>query len=141
MIKSKPIEIKINQTSIDYSFWMYYIQEENGMFSWYLPGYDISFSTNDYETGEKRAEAMIVSFFQFWLEDKGFQSFVLELRRLGFFPTKEGRQLNPQTIYSQLLKGIKATANFKPISDPSIPASFIGSIPIIKNNIYAQAQP
>lgn len=68
--------IKIKEGQINYRYDSYRRQEENGMFSWYIPAFQMFFSSKTKEEGDVRARAMVKSFFMYWFEkEKSFRGF------------------------------------------------------------------
>ena len=97
------VEINIQKRNIHYQYSVYTREESNGMYSWYVPGFNMFFSSRTESDGQKRAAAMVKSFFIDYFErQKNFRSFVLELHRLGFRANK----LHDLTINKLLTKRI-----------------------------------
>ena len=79
------VKINIKGGGIEYRYAYYHRTEKNGMHSWYIPGFNMFFSTKTQEAGSVRAAAMVKSFFIDYFEKQdSFRSFILELHRLGF---------------------------------------------------------
>ncbi|HQS23209.1 MAG: hypothetical protein B7Y11_01240 [Sphingobacteriia bacterium 24-36-13] len=88
------IYIQINETGINYSFKSYYRKEENGMYSWHIPAYNLFFSSDSVEKGTERGRKMVRSFYSFWIKQQGFKNFLLEIHKLGFrIPTNHDYNL------------------------------------------------
>lgn len=104
--KNKPTYIQITPEGISWGFHARYIEEKDGMFSWYLPSFDIYFSTNTKEEGQERAKALTTSFFNYWLKKKGFRSFLMKILRLGYTASshEELKQLLHRTNLNAKLK-------------------------------------
>lgn len=79
----KDIFIDIKEGFIDVSYKVIY-NEEAGMFSAYMPGFDIYFSAPSEEEVKKRANRMIDTFFDFWIEQQGWKQLYLKIHKLGF---------------------------------------------------------
>ena len=84
LIKNKRNFIQISPHNISYGFGTLNIQELDGSYSWYIPSFDIYFSSKTKEQGNERARAMVKSFFNFWLTNQGFRAFALQLFKLGY---------------------------------------------------------
>lgn len=84
MKTNKEDYISITGNRIDYGFHSRYRVEEDGSYSWYIPTFEMFFSSENLEAGEKRAKIMAQSFFNFWIESQSFRSFVLQIHKLGF---------------------------------------------------------
>lgn len=84
MADNKPSFINFTKGKINYAFHARYVKEENGMYSWYIPSFDIYFSSNTKEQGDKRAIAMTRAFFSHWINQESFRSFILQIHKLGF---------------------------------------------------------
>lgn len=82
--KEQPNFIQIKPDGINYGYHSRFIEEKNGMYSWYLPSFDIYFSSSTKEEGEKRSLEMTESFFNYWLQKKGFRTFLMQILRLGY---------------------------------------------------------
>lgn len=78
--------IDIKPGHIDYAFTAKYRKEPSGLYSWYIPSFDIYFSSSSHEDGEKRSKALTFSFFNYWIQNEGFEAFLNKLERLGFTP-------------------------------------------------------
>lgn len=77
--------IEIQGGRINYRYQAYRREEENGMISWYIPAFQMFFSSKTKEEGDLRSHAMVKSFFIFWLEkEKSFRGFVHEIHHFGF---------------------------------------------------------
>jgi len=88
-------------------------KNENGMFSWYIPGFDIYFSSKTEEVGLVRADSMLDAFLNHFLEHQNLPVLINELKRLGFIamPTKS-HESSLQVIHN-LLKKKSQSASFK----------------------------
>lgn len=84
MANNKTPYINFSKNKIDYGFHARYVKEENGMYSWYIPSFDIYFSSNTKEQGDKRAISMTRAFFSHWINQESFRSFILQIHKLGF---------------------------------------------------------
>jgi hypothetical protein len=106
-IKNKHNFIDISPQRIQWGFNANYIEEKDGMFSWYLPSFDIYFSSATKEAGDKKALAITNSFFNYWLKEKGFRRFLMKILRLGYKPAShdELKHLLDRTNLNAHLKG------------------------------------
>ena len=79
--------IKVRQDHIEYGFEARYVDDGN-MYSWYIPAYDIYFSSpKDTIEGARRAKAMVKAFYvsRFEKEKQDLKSFLIEIYKLGFY--------------------------------------------------------
>lgn len=77
--------IEIKEKQIDYRYESYRRQEANGMISWYIPAFQMYFSSKTKEEGDIRSKAMVNSFFMYWFEkEKSFRGFIHEIHHFGF---------------------------------------------------------
>lgn len=93
---------------IKYAYHKFYRKEESGMLSFYIPAYDIYFSADNIEEGDRLGTILTRSFFRYWIKRIGFNEFVLEIRRLGF--VTEGGVV---TIQKLLQRRISSKTKFK----------------------------
>ena len=109
LIKKKIDFINLTPTSIKYGYNSHFVQEEDGLFSWYIPSFDIYFSSNTKEEGDNISRAMVKSFMNYWLKEKGFRSFVLQVFKLGYKTSshEEFKRLLNRTNLTANLKGAK----------------------------------
>lgn len=80
---TKEVYINVNKGKINIGF-VVVSKQEDGIVSSYMPGFDIYYSSPDMETAQKRGEAMIHNFFNFWIEKQSWKKFVLKIHALGF---------------------------------------------------------
>lgn len=80
----KPTFIDIRKDGIKFGFHLHYIKEEDGMYSFHIPAYNIHYSAPSFEEGDRRSVIMVSSFFNFWVLKQGFRQFVLQIFKLGF---------------------------------------------------------
>lgn len=130
--------IDIQPKGISYEFTLRYREEENGMYSWFIPGFNIFYSTKTRDLGEKRGVAMTRSFFKYWIEKEGFNNFILQLNNLGFKPKGEPQHKSGNVVIHELLRKQRNTAVFKS-SDWRIPGSFADSSKIEKKEVFNMA--
>lgn len=79
----KDIYINVEKQGIKIGF-IVLSKQEDGIVSSYMPGYDIYYSSPDMETAQKRGEAMVHNFFNFWIEKQSWKKFILKIHALGF---------------------------------------------------------
>lgn len=126
--------IKIEPTGVVYEFTIRYREEENGMFSWFIPGFNIFYSTKTVEQGEPRGVAMTKSFFKYWIGKEGFQNFIIQLHGLGFKAKDEPRHTSGNVVIQQLLKKERNSATFKALHE-RMPGAFADSEKVEKKEI------
>lgn len=99
--------IKITPQRLEWGFHGKYIKEPDGRFSWYLPSFDIYFSSSTLEDGDEKALAITQSFFNYWLSEKGFRKFLMKILSLGYKPGshEELKHLLNRTNLNARLKG------------------------------------
>ncbi len=131
--KKQPTYIEFKEGKIFYGFHARYIKEENGMYSWYIPAFDIYFSSKTKEDGHKRAQAMTKSFFKVWINNEGVRSFILQIHKLGFKAPS-----NHQAIIRDLISKKINTAKFKSTAG-HLPDDFAGSESEIQESELAMA--
>lgn len=104
---SKKNYINITPKNIQWGFHSHYIQEKDGMFSWYIPSFDIYFSSKTIDEGNDIAKAITNSFFNYWLKEKGFRKFLMKLLNLGYKTSShdELKHLLNRTNLNAHLKG------------------------------------
>ena len=118
-MSNKPTFITINKDGMKYGFHGHYIKEENGAYSWYIPAFDIYFSSPNFEEGDRRAVIMVKSFMNFWIKQQGFRGFVLQILKLGF-------KAQDDKALQQLLNRKNIDAKLRAVGK-SIPAEFLDS--------------
>ena len=107
MSDKQPTFIEINNGRIYCGFHAYHKKTESGMYSWYIPGFNIRFSSKDKETGDKRAIIMVNAFFSYWVDRVSYREFILEIHKLGFKAPQHDLTVN------RLLTKKVHTAKFK----------------------------
>ena len=80
---SKDIFVNIDKKGINIGYKVIY-KDESGMFSAYMPGFDIYYSAPTEEEVAKRASEIVKSFTDFWIKQNSFKDFFLQLHKLGF---------------------------------------------------------
>lgn len=112
--KDRPAFIKVTEKeggiiqSIQYSYEVYVSDKKNEHIHFYIPGYNIFFFAKTQEEGERKADAAMTSFFNYWVKNQGKKAFLEEIIRLGFEETK-----------------IKQNRNYKlPKNRPNVPSNF-----------------
>jgi|ERR1022692_4553345 hypothetical protein len=87
--------IEIKEGHIKYQYRAYHRIEENGMYSWYIPSFQMFYSSKTKEEGDQRTEAMAQSFFSFWFEkEKSFRGFIHEIHHFGFRASQHNLTVN-----------------------------------------------
>lgn len=81
--------------------------EGNGVYSSYMPGFDMYFTSNSQEDSLVKAESMLNHFFDFWIKDQNWKSFVLQMHKLGFRAPLHNMEMQ------NLLKNRPTTTNFQ----------------------------
>ena len=100
--------IRMNDGKITCRGTAHYNVEKNGMYSWYLPGFEMYFSSMTKEEGLITAKAMSKSFFIYWIEkEKNFNQLILEITKLGF------KTVDHRNTVNKMLQGKKYKANFE----------------------------
>jgi hypothetical protein len=120
MAKKEPSFIQFRENGINYGFHAHYKKEGN-MYSWYIPSFDIFFSSKTKEEGDRRAIAMTTSFFNQWIHHESFRSFILQIHKLGFRAPE-----HHEYKIKQLLNREKVTGKFR-AKDSYLPNDFIDS--------------
>ena len=87
--------IEIQGNKINYRYQIYHREEENGMVSWYVPAFQMFFSSKTKEEGDARSKAMVKSFFMYWFEkEKSFRGFIHEIHHFGFRASQHNLTVN-----------------------------------------------
>ena len=76
--------IRILPDKIEYGHGSWYKIESSGMYSWWIPSFDLFFSSMTLEDGQRRGDALTQSFFNYWILQEGFDAFIDKIERLGF---------------------------------------------------------
>jgi len=109
MAKTTKIDfIEIKGNKIHYGFNVFY-KKDGDMYSCYIPAYDVYFScAKDEETMGDRAQAIVSSFYDYWLDRESGKLFIYKILKLGFKAKR-----NHHIIRKQLLgRGSKREARF-----------------------------
>jgi hypothetical protein len=122
MSKNEPTFISINNGKISCGFHIFFKSDENGMFSWFIPGFNIRFSSTTKEAGDKRAIIMVKAYFNYWIERVSFREFILNIHRSGF-KAAENHELTVSKILSKKLK----SAKFKSLVQVPAPSDYTKS--------------
>ena len=93
------------------------------MYSWFVPAYNLYFSTDSLEKGRERGARMVKSFYDFWIKQQGFKNFLLEIHKLGF----RVPQNHDYTLMQMLNKKLH-TAKFKAPQISRSDDSFLESV-------------
>ena len=105
--KTQPIAIVIKNGAISGKYKVYYSEEDNGMFSSYIPGFEICYSSANYDEMMKRSKIMVAAFFDYWVKDNGWAQFIKHISALGF------KAPNHAFTMKQLLSRKLLSANLK----------------------------
>lgn len=119
LIKKRKSFINIEPKGIEWGYTAHYIIEDDGMYSWYIPSFDIFFSSMDEKEGDKIGEDATTAFFEYWLKKQGFRKFVNKVLSLGY-KAKSFQELK------NLLQRRDINANLEGVSD-RLPKSFANS--------------
>lgn len=96
--------IQFTPEGMKYGFYAYCVEEKGGNYSWYVPAYDIYFSSPSKEEGSRRAKLMVSSFFNFWVKQQGIKQFGLQLHKLGFRATNDHHTTLQQFLNNHIVK-------------------------------------
>jgi hypothetical protein len=91
-------------------------KKEGDMYSWYVPAYDIYFSSPTEEIGRKRAKSAVMSFFNYWTKEQSFKNFILEIHKLGFRASENHELTVKKLIDKQHIKAKFKSAGKTPPS-------------------------
>lgn len=133
MADRKASFINFTKNGLDYGFEARYRVEDDGMYSWYIPTFDIYFSSTTKEQGDQRAIAMTRAFFNHWINEESFRSFVLQIHKLGF-KAAENHELTIKRLISREIHN--ASFNSK---NGLVPEDFKKFAPVIKQGNLAMA--
>lgn len=122
MSKSEPTFISINNGKISCGFHIFFKSDENGVFSWFIPGFNIRFSSKDKESGDKRAIIMVKAYFNYWIERVSYREFLLNIHRSGFKASE-----NHELTISRLLTRKTNSAKFKSLVQVPAPSNYTKS--------------
>lgn len=75
--------LNIKDGKITTKFTVFFLHED-GFVNCYIPSFDIYYSAPNDAEAKRRAPIMMKSFFNFWLKNEGWKSFLLQVRKLGF---------------------------------------------------------
>jgi hypothetical protein len=107
MADKQPTYIQIDKGHINCGFHVFH-KEVKGGYSWFIPGFNIRFSSETKEIGERRAITMVKAFFKYW-NGVSFREFLLAINRMGF-----KSEQNDLVLHKMLTKKI-TSAKFKSI--------------------------
>lgn len=113
--------IHIKKGVIDYTINARF-KEEGGMYSVYIPSFDIYFSAPTMDEADRRVTVMMDSFFHFWITQQGWKKFVMEIHKLGF--RAKGHALAMKNLLNH--RPVDAKLNSL---DGNIPPEFDSSLP------------
>lgn len=75
--------IEFGKKAINVKYTVVY-NEDAGMYSAYMPGFDIYYSAPSEEEVTKRAKKMMDTFFDYWIQQEGWKQLFLKIHKLGF---------------------------------------------------------
>lgn len=94
MMQKKPLSPYVkfvpltDRVRVDFGYTIFFAPPENGKVSCYIPGFDISLSAPDKQEAFRRANVVVRSFMNHFIEhspkEKKIKLLVLELNKLGF---------------------------------------------------------
>ena len=84
LIKNKKNFIKFSPEGIHWGYHAHYIEEENGLISWYIPSFDIYYTSTTKEEGGQIGYDATKAFFEFWLKRQSFRKLVNKILHLGY---------------------------------------------------------
>jgi len=122
--KNRPAFIKVSEedeggriVAIQYGYQVYVgdKKESDGYFYYYIPSFNIHFFAKTEDEGEKKANAVMTSFFNYWVKNQGKKAFLDEIARLGFIKVKS-KAKNKKDIRFNILKPSIPPAYKKPFS-------------------------
>jgi hypothetical protein len=120
MAENNEVNIEIRDGVVKCNGFAYFKEEKNGMISWYLPGFDMFFSSKTFDEGMVTAKAMSKSFILYWLEkERNFNGLILAITKLGF------KAIDHRNTVNQMLRGKKHKATFE--SKGAIRGEFVGA--------------
>lgn len=76
--------VKIDNDKISLGFYDYYKQEENGLYSVYVPAFDIYFTATSLEEKRRMSLAVVKAHLKFAMKNNGIKGFIIYLNKLGF---------------------------------------------------------
>lgn len=106
---------KVNVT-VNAGFYYSCIEESNGSWTYYIPGYDICFSTKDKSKGEFLCKNSITSFVRFWMNKEGAMMLIRRFKNMGFEPTSD--------IWSNIIRRKEVSEKFK-MNEIKMPEGFV----------------
>jgi hypothetical protein len=78
--------VKIDGNKVSYGIHFHYVQQD-GFFNAYIPGFDLSFCTQDREKLKERATQISTAYLRYFLNKEGMKRFALEMHKKGFIAT------------------------------------------------------
>lgn len=128
MSEKDNIYIKIHQSGmVEAQYRAYYKKTEKGNYRWFIPGFNIRFTSKDMEIGEKRAFVMVKYFMHYWDTKGSFREFLLEIHRLGFRAPK-----NHDLTLSRVIKKIEGGKFISPVLEPKDPGYSPSRIQVVQ---------
>ncbi len=84
MKKNQIATVTINDRGVHVHYRAYYRPEANGMFTWFIPGFDIYYSSRDKESGANKSLNLTKSWLSFYERQSKLSELMLDLRKMGF---------------------------------------------------------
>lgn len=120
MTKNKKIYINIDKGHIDMGYRIMY-KKEGDMYAAYIPGFDIFYSAPSEEQLNRRSDALLKTFVDFWVDENSWKSFYLKLHKLGF------KSPMHNLVMKKMLNNERSEAKFSVPNTLKAPKNFIGS--------------
>jgi len=115
MIQTAPY-IKFRGDGIEYQFSTHGVQDEDGIYSCYIPVFDIYFSAPNTDKIQVIADKLMNSFFNYHLSHKGYSKFITKILAIGFVANNRNQRT---ALLRGSMKMKKATLHAYDISIPS----------------------
>jgi hypothetical protein len=113
--------IRINKGHININYKVLTNHENDGKyFDCFVPAFNLKFCTDNKEDINRYSNAMIKSFFNYYLKKENFNSLILEIHKMGF------RTEMHNFAMKEILNKKKNKANFT-IGNSVVPEEFINS--------------
>lgn len=128
--KSQPAKITLDngKMNIIYNVLTVRDKDENAKhIDCFVPAFNLKFSTTSEENISKYSNAMVSSYFNYFLKKENFKAMIVEIHKLGF------RTNQHNFVMNQLLNKKKRNAKFL-IDSVNIPEDFQGS-KVMKNSL------
>ncbi len=78
-----PVNAKIQ---INWGYYIHTTKEDDGMYSCYIPSFDIHFSSSNHEDIKNKGKRLTKSLLQYFMDEprNGLKKYILHLHKLGF---------------------------------------------------------